>query len=279
MGRHKHPNISMLRLVVLVGFAALCSAGGLGGYKEAVMKEYAHYKIQEGCFGKEMVMEYKMQMMKASKKCSVEVPGNGTDSMLDFQEIINEIRAAALRYNPDSGAGQYYRLVPVLQNGRYRRQADDAGQKMLAEAKEKMVYKIANVTCMLQELKYMNDDKTPNYDHAEKHINKVNDAFLRNQLQYGFDMCKDFAKCMPVKKAKTMIMKELGTCISFFKCMEMKKMEACFMKDFREAMADYGFDAVEEKINMGLEMMGEEVHHEGMDGYNTLEMAMMGNMF
>merc|ERR1712180_548793 len=222
-------DISMLRLVCLVALAALCSAGGLGGYKEAVMKEYAHYKIQEGCFGKEMVMEYKMQMMKASKKCSVEVPGNGTDSMLDFQEIINEIRAAALRYNPDSGAGQYYRLVPVLQNGRYRRQ--------------------------------------------------VNDAFLRNQLQYGFDMCKDFAKCMPVKKAKTTIMKELGTCISFFKCMEMKKMEACLMKDFREAMADYGFDAVEEKINMGLEMMGEEVHHEGMDGYNTLEMAMMGNMF
>merc|ERR1712228_268748 len=64
--------------------------------------------------------------------------------------------------------------------------------------------------------------------------------------------------------ARTMIMKELGTCISFFKCMEMKKMEACFMKDFREAMADYGFDAVEEKINMGLEMMGEEVHHEGI---------------
>merc|ERR1719234_2284694 len=217
-----------------------------------------------------------MEMMKASKKCMVEVPHNGTDQM-DFQEIINEIRSAALRYNPQgSGAGQYYKLVPVLQNGRYRRQADDTAAKELAHLKEKMVYKIANVTCMLNELKYMNDDKTPNYEYAEKHINKVNDAYLRNQLQYGFDMCKDFANCMPVKKAKTMIMKELGTSISFYKCMEMKKMEACFMKDFRESMAEYGFDAVEEKINMGLEMMGEEVHKEGMDGYNTLEMAMMG---
>jgi len=27
---------------------------------------------QEGCFGKEMVMEYKMQMMKASKKVALE---------------------------------------------------------------------------------------------------------------------------------------------------------------------------------------------------------------
>jgi len=262
----------------LVAFVGLCSAGGLGGYKESMMKEYAHYKTMEGCFGKQQVMEYKKEMMEASKKCMVEVNSTSTD-MLDFQEIINEIRAAALRYNPDSGAGQYYRLVPVLQNGRYRRQADDSGAKMLAEMKEKMVYKIANVTCMLKELKYINEDKSTNYDHVQKQLNKVNDAFLRNQLLYGFDMCKEFSQCMPVKKARTMIMKELGTPISFFKCMEMKRMESCFKKDFREAMADYGYDAVEEKINMGLEMMGEAVHREGMDGYNTLEMAMMGNMF
>jgi len=274
MGVHI-PGHSMLRLVCLMALAALCSAGGLGGYKEAVMKEYAHYKMQEGCFGKENVKMYKMKMMKASKKCSVEVPHDSNE--MDFQEIINEIRSAALRYRgqDSDSAGQLYRLVPA---NRFRRDAHDPAQ-MLAHLKEKMTYKIANVSCMLEELKYKNKDNTPNYEYVESELNKVNDAYLRNQLHYGFDMCKDFANCMPVKKAKSPIMKELGTCISFFKCMEMKRLEACFMKDFREAMADYGMDAVEEKINMGLEMMGEEVYREGMDGYNTLEMAMMGNMF
>jgi len=262
-----------------VAFAGLCSAGGLGGYMEQSMKEYAHYKVQEDCFGKEVVVQYHKEMMEASRKCTVEgYYGNGTD-LLDFQDIINEIRAAALRYDPEENAGQSYKLVPVLINGRYRRAADNSAAEQLAELKEKMVYKITNVTCMLKELKYMNDDKTPNYEHFEKYINKIDDAFLRNNLHYGYDMCKEFSECMPVTKAKTMIMQELGTCISFFKCMEMKKMEACFKKDFREAMHDYGFDAVEEKINMGLEMMGEEVHREGMDAYETLEMAMMGNMF
>merc|ERR1711955_25990 len=269
-------DISMLRLVCLVGLAALCSAGGLGGYKESVMKQYAHYKIQESCFGKEMVMQYKMDMMKASKKCSMN-DTQGADQM-DFEEIINEIRSAALRYRGQDAGEQYYRLVPVLQGGRYRRDAHDPAQ-MLAHLKDRMTHKISNVTCMLQELKYMNADKTPNYDQVEKQINQVNDAYLRNQLHYGFDMCKDFAGCMPTQKAKNPLMKELGKCISFYKCMEMKKMSACFMKDFRQAMADYGHDAVEEKINMGLEMMGEEVHREGMDGYETLEMAMMSNMF
>merc|ERR1719495_53893 len=182
----------MLRLVVLVAFTGLCSAGGLGGYKESAMKEYAHYKIQEECFGKEVVVQYHKEMMEASRKCMVE-SGNGTD-LMDFQEIINEIRAAALK------------------NDRYRRAADNSAAEMLAELKETMVYKIANVTCMLKELKYMNDDKPPNYEHAEKHINKINDAFLRNQLMYGFDMCKEYSQCMPVKKAKTMLMQELGTC-------------------------------------------------------------------
>jgi len=266
-----------------VGLAALCSAGGLGGYREAMMKEYAHYKIQESCFGKEMVMKYKMEMMKASKKCSMDYDPNNPE--MDFEQIINEIRGAALRYR---GQDDYdnqqgldlnlnYRLVPA--NRRKRDHHSKDPEVVKAYLTEKMTHKIANVTCMLQELKYMNEDKTPNYKHAEHHINQLNDAYLRNQLLYGFDMCKEFANCMPVKKAKTHIMKELGTCISFFKCMEMKKMEACFMKDFRQGMADYGFDPIEEKINMGLEMMGEEIHREGMDAYETLEMAMMGHMF
>jgi len=273
---HVQSDFSMLRLVCLVGLAALCSAGGLGGYKESMMKEYAHYKIQESCFGKEMVMQYKMDMMKASKKCSV--PG-GADPGMDFQQIVREIYSAAQRYTgQDDVSEQYYKLVPVLQGGRYRRDAHAPAQ-VLAHLKQKMDDKIANVTCMLKELKYKNEDGTPNYKHFEHHINKINDAYLRNQLQYGFDMCKEFAECMPVQKAKSPIMKELGKCISFFKCMEMKKMSACFMKDFRQGMAEYGFDAVEEKINMGLEMMGEQVHRDGMDAYDTLEMAMMGNMF
>jgi len=268
-----HPISSMFRLILLVALASLCSAGG-GGYKEAMMKKYAHHKIMEDCFGKEEVKKYYVMMMDASKKCGSDRPVDGTEE-IDFREIINEIRSAALKMGSRSPSNQYYQLVPVMQGGRYRRDAHPTAEK-LQYLKEKMTHKIANVTCMLRELNWINEDKTPNYDFYETFISEITDPYLKNQLFYSFDMCKDYANCMPVKKAKNPMLKELGTYLFFHKCIEMKELQACFKKDFRYMMADYGFDAVEEKINMGLEILGEEVHEEGYEAYKTLEGVLSG---
>merc|ERR1712042_222019 len=100
------PNISMLRLILLVALASLCSAGG-GGYKEAMYKKYAHHKIMEDCFGKDMMKKFITEMMEASKKCSSGQP----------HESNNEIRSAALQAGSGSPSNQYYQLVPVLQGG------------------------------------------------------------------------------------------------------------------------------------------------------------------
>merc|ERR1712126_27749 len=261
----------MLRLLVLVALASLCSAGG--GYKEGLMKKYAHYKIQESCFGRDEVMKYKKMFMEASQKCSTGHMGEGSGHEFDFQEIINEIRSAALQ-GSGSHSNQYYKLVPA---GRFRRDAHTVEEK-LQHVQHKMNHTIGNMTCMLKHLNMINDDNSPNYKEFEKHINMINDAYLRDQLMYGYDCCKDYANCMPVQKSKNPMIKQLGTYIAFQQCMEMKKMEACFKKDFRYVMADYGYDAVEEKINMGLELIGEEVEKDGMEGYTALEDALMGKM-
>jgi len=270
----------MLRLILLVALASLCSAGG-GGYKEAMMKKYAHHKIMEDCFGKDLMKKYYVSMMEASKKCGSQQPHEGVTE-LDFKEIIADIRSAVQQAGSRSPNGQYYQLVPVLQGGRYRRHAnatehEHTATEKLTYFKEKMTHKIANVTCMLQELKWIKADKTPNYDLYETFMNEVTDPFLKKQMLYGMDMCRDYADCMPVKKAKNPMLKELGTYIFFQKCMEMQKLQACFKKDFRYMMADYGFDAVEEKINMGLEILGEEQHEEGYEAYKTLEGVLSGD--
>jgi len=274
----------MLRLILLVALASLCSAGG-GGYKQAMMKKYAHHKIMEDCFGRDIMKKFITEMMEASKKCSTGHPHESTHE-IDFKEIINEIRSAALQAGSGSPSNQYYQLVPVLQGGRYRRQADagteqehtQTAAEKLAYLKEKMTYKINNVTCMLKQLNWINEDNSPNYELFEKYTNEITDPFLKKQLFYGMDMCRDYAECMPVKKAKNPMLKELGTYIFYQQCVEMQKLQACFKKDFRYMMADYGFDAVEEKINMGLEILGEEVHEEGYEAYKTLE-AVLGGEF
>ncbi|CAL4063411.1 unnamed protein product [Meganyctiphanes norvegica] len=274
----QHPNISMIRLLVLVALASLCSAGG-GGYKGAMMKKYAHYKVMEGCFGREEMMKYKNMMKDASEKCSKGDVKHGASHEFDFQEIINEIRSAALQAGSGSPSNQYYKLVPVLQGGRYRRDSHNhSSAEKLQYVKEKMTHRIANLTCMFRELNLINEDNTPNYPLLEIYVNEVGDPYLKDQLMHGFDMCKDYANCMPVKKAKNPMMKELGTFLTFISCYEMKKVMACFKKDFRYMMADYGYDAVEENINMALEMIGEEQEAEGMEGYNALEEALMGKI-
>merc|ERR1712179_121166 len=139
-----------------------------------------------------------------------------------------------------------------LQGGRYRREVHNTSE-ILEQMKEKITYKIANVTCMLRELNWINEDKTPNYPLHETYIKEISDAYLKDQLLYGFDMCKEYANCMPVKKAKSP-----------------------FKKDFRYMMADYGFDAVEQKINLGLELLGDKQSVEGFEAYETLENALMG---
>jgi len=219
-------------------------------------------------------------MMKdASEKCSKGDVKHGASHEFDFQEIINEIRSAALQAGSGSPSNQYYKLVPVLQGGRYRRDAHNhSSAEKLEYVKEKMTHMIANVTCMLKELDWINEDNSPNYKLYEEFMSKISDPYLKDQLFYGMDMCKDYANCMPVQKAKNPMMKELGTYLAFQSCMEMKKMMACFKKDFRYMMADYGYDAVEEKINMGLAMIGDEQEAEGMEGYNALEEALMGKM-
>merc|ERR1719348_1019905 len=134
--------------------------------------------------------------MEASKKCGMGPTHGGVMGDIDFQEIINEIRSAALKMGSSSPSNQYYQLVPVLQGGRYRREAGDAAH-MLEHLKEKMTHKIANVTCMLRDLNWINEDKTPNYDIYESFVSEITDPYLKNQMLYSFDMCKDYANCMP----------------------------------------------------------------------------------
>merc|ERR1712142_498474 len=67
-----------------------------------------------------------------------------------------------------------------------RRDAHPTAEK-LQHLKEKMTYKIANVTCMLKELNWIKEDKTPNYETFETYLNEVTDPYLKKQMFYGMD--------------------------------------------------------------------------------------------
>merc|ERR1719431_1819878 len=156
---------SMLRMVLFVSLVALCAAGG-------GMKKYAHMKILEQCMGEDYVQGYYTQMKASSKKCST-MPQLMSVEELDFQDVIDEIRNMALPWGSrQETANKYFKLLP----SRGKRAANSEPHKhttteKLYYMKEKMACMIGNMTCMLRDLDWMKEDKTPNYALYEKDIN------------------------------------------------------------------------------------------------------------
>jgi len=140
---------------------------------------------------------------------------------------------------------------------------------------------IGNMTCMLRDLDWMKEDKTPNFDFYEKSINGIPGASqgLKDELMWGLDVCKDFSMCVSPNKMKSPFMKELGTYISFSKCMNMKKMMACMKTDVKEYAAKDGYENIDELLDMGFGMaMGMAKNKKEKMGLNALESTMNGDL-
>jgi len=266
---------SMLRMVLFVSLVALCAAGG-------GMKGYAKAKILESCMGEETVQGYYKQMKDSSKKCST-MPQLMSIDEIDFQDVIDEIRNMALPWGSrQESANKYFKLAPA----RGKRHASSEPHKhttaeKLYYMKEKMACMIGNMTCMLRDLDWMKEDKTPNIALYEKKINDIPGASqgLKDELMWGLDVCKDFSMCVSPNKMKSPFMKELGTYISFSKCMNMKNMMACMKTDVKEYAAKDGYENIDELLDMGFGMaMGMAKNKPEKMGLNALESTMNGDL-
>jgi len=146
---------------------------------------------------------------------------------------------------------------------------------------EKMACMIGNMTCMLRDLDWMKEDKTPNIALYEKEINGIPGASqdLKDELLWGLDVCKDFSMCLSPQRAKSPFMKELGTFISFSKCLNMKKIMACMKTDFKEYAAKDGYGDIDQLLDMGFGMaMGMGKKNKEKMGINALESTMNGDL-
>merc|ERR1712106_203698 len=202
MGRCIPSPASMLRMVLFVSLVALCAAGG-------GMKGYAKAKILESCMGEETVQGYYKQMKDSSKKCST-MPQLMSIDEIDFQDVIDEIRNMALPWGSrQESANKYFKLAPA----RGKRHASSEPHKhttaeKLYYMKEKMACMIGNMTCMLRDLDWMKEDKTPNIALYEKKINDIPGASqglkddaakdghgdINELLDMGFGMAMGMAK-------------------------------------------------------------------------------------
>ncbi|ENN79515.1 uncharacterized protein LOC109534792 isoform X1 [Dendroctonus ponderosae] len=120
---------------------------------------------------------------------------------------------------------------------RMSRDMDIRGQ--IEAITSKMSGKVRNVTCVMQELGYLDANLEPNFEKISERIGNLPvDEELRRDMQDGVSFCQQFSQCVPeVKKEKSPLSRELIRPMFFFKCYKHKKLEACIMRDVREKYA------------------------------------------
>lgn len=137
--------------------------------------------------------------------------------------------------------------------------------------------KVKNITCVMQELGYLDENLEPNYAKITERIGNlpISDE-LRRDMQDGVTFCQQFSQCVPeVKKDKSPLSRELIRPMFFFKCYKHKKLEACIMKDVREKYAgvtDDDFDGEVELRRTGKakKLPGENTDQEINDLANSM---------
>ncbi|XP_075236518.1 head involution defective [Lycorma delicatula] len=124
----------------------------------------------------------------------------------------------------------YYPYYPASQ--RASRDLDIRGQ--LETLSAKMAGKVRNVTCVMQELGYLDENLEPAYDKMVQRINRLPvPEDLKKDMSDGVEFCRQFSMCVP-DEGKDKLAREMVRPMFFFRCYKHKKLEACIMKDVRD---------------------------------------------
>ncbi|KAL0849854.1 hypothetical protein ABMA28_011791 [Loxostege sticticalis] len=96
--------------------------------------------------------------------------------------------------------------------------------------------RVRNITCVMQELGYVDQSLEPNYEQITQRISDLPvSSELKGDIQDGLQFCRKFSQCVPdVKRDMAPLSQELIKPMFFFRCYKHKKLEACIMKDIRE---------------------------------------------
>ncbi|XP_045471460.1 uncharacterized protein LOC123678469 [Harmonia axyridis] len=159
---------------------------------------------------------------------------------------------------------------PYLGNNRISRNLDVRSQ--LEALTSRMSGRVKNVTCVMQELGYLDDNLEPNYLKISERINNlpVSEELRRDMLD-GIQFCQEFSQCVPeIKKERAPLSRELIRPMFFFKCYKHKKLEACVMKDVREKYAGVTDEDLDDDVEIRRQAKDlKSGHEEDLDSLAT----------
>ncbi|XP_066998552.2 uncharacterized protein [Anabrus simplex] len=139
-------------------------------------------------------------------------------------------------YPQQQQAAFYPGYYPTAAASTHRTSRDMDLRSQLESLTSRISGRVRNVTCVMQELGYLDANLEPNFPRIVERINRLPvEEELRKDMIDGVEFCQKFSQCIPEQnKDKYPLSKELMKPMFFFKCYKHKKLEACVMKDIRE---------------------------------------------
>merc|ERR1712088_819453 len=194
------------KMRVLLALTLLVVGALAGGKEKREMEMWMKMKAMEGCFGEDLVKDHMIKMKRSAAKCMrVEAPE------LELPMFENSFRFANAMGRAPRVGGKMMKMFSEMMdggNGIQKRAADedvyDLGSKLhekLEHKKEHMEQMYGNMTCMLRECQVLNsqDKFYPEGIKMEwdEMKNKIEDPWLRSQLEKYCDQCIEFAENIP----------------------------------------------------------------------------------
>merc|ERR1712045_981256 len=198
----------LLALTLLVGALA-------GGKEKREMEMWMKMKAMEGCFGEDLVKDHMIKMKRSAAKCMrVETPE------LELPMFENSYRFTNAMSRTPRGQGS---------------------------SKMNMMK-----TCMLRECQVL-DSENKFYPEGikmewDEWKNKIEDDWLRSQLEKYCDECIEFAENLPQSMLDDCPWGgEMVKTKMYMKCMMKKKFKTCMRKDIKDKLEEH-FGGVDELV-------------------------------
>ncbi|XP_065212218.1 uncharacterized protein LOC135839893 [Planococcus citri] len=186
------------------------------------------------------------------------------NGLLAVQHAASPAYMASLHY-PMYPFQHYPFLSPFYASARSSRDLDVKGQ--LESLAVRMSGRIRNVTCIMQELGYMNENLEPDYQKIIERVKKLSiPDDLKSEMTDSVEYCRQFSLCVP-EESKDKFSRDMVKPMFFFRCYKHKKMEACIIKDIKDR---YSSDEVDDNM-IGMERNDRSKHE--FDNNDFAELA------
>jgi len=249
---------------VLLALTILVVGALAGGKEKQEMEIWMKMKAMEGCFGEDLVKEHMIKMKRSAAKCMrVEAPELELPMFENSFRFANSMaRAPRFGGKMRKGGGfkntmQTFMMMKMFSemmdggNGIQKRAADedvyDLGSKLhekLEHKKEHMEQMYGNMTCMLRECQVL-DSQDKFYPQGikmewDEMKNKIEDPWLRSQLEKYCDQCIEFAENIPQSMLDDCPWGgEMVKTKMYMKCMMKKKFKTCMRKDIKDKLEEH----------------------------------------